>query len=68
MWCILSHVALNLYGHLKISIYIIKIETKMTTTDLKNDQLPNNRLEVFKLNTKNSKSHSKNKLDFSVNF
>jgi phage anti-repressor protein len=28
-----------------------KIETKMTTAHLKNDQLPNNRLEVFKSNT-----------------
>ncbi len=28
-----------------------KIETKMTTAGVKNDQLPNNRLEVFKSNT-----------------
>ena len=29
-----------------------KIETEMTTAGVKNDQLPNNRLEVFKSNTK----------------
>ena len=45
---IMSHVA---YQQSKDLYLYYKYKTKMTTADLKNDQLPNNRLEVFKSNT-----------------